>query len=194
MIEMVTGLLVIASEFALLFALLFALGSYLVVRKWNSRRGQAKILVEKLKSGEAQRSAKRSRALRQNYGFADEVVEEIVARVLEKEKSLYARFIEIFLGRQQESLLQIDESIEALIDTCCSPLAKNGADQGAIDGGVMQGVLGETVKRLKDENHQLKDENERLASELRNLKSDTEQVLSEYVSMYNKGEKTAGVS
>jgi uncharacterized protein HemX len=187
--ELVTGSFFIVSEVALLFAAALAIIVYMVTKKLRGNKKQAKDFVETLKKDEAQRKEKRSRLLKERFGLDDELVEKYVEQLVEREKSLYTRFVDIFLGRGKGQLADLKDQVEALIESCYiqgqASKQETESTHDTLDE-LEPTESGEAIKELMDENHALKKENERLTTENNELNKELERIMTEYVSIYGR--------
>jgi cell division protein FtsB len=187
--EFVTGSFLVVSEVALLFAAALTSIVYMVTKKLRGNKKQAKDFVETLKKSEAQRKEKRSQLLKERFGLDDESIEQYVERVVEREKSLYTRFLDIFLGRGKGQLADLKEQVEALIESCYIQGQASKQETESTDDTLDElepTDSGEAIKELMDENHALKKENERLTAENNDLNKELERIMSEYVSIYGR--------
>ena len=148
----------------------------------------AKKLLEKLKSQETDRVQKRTRLFMETFGLEGEVAESYVEQILTREKNLYSRFLEIFLGKDMTALTKINEQVEALIDSCCVAVSELKESKPVETDTPDMTQLGEEVQQLMMENHELKKENEKLSTEANDLRAEMQQIMTEYVSIYGKND------
>ena len=190
MTELVTGSFFIVSEVALLFAAALAIIVSMVAKKLRGNKKQAKDFVEKLKKSEPERKEKRSRLLKERYDLDDDLIEQYVERIVEREKSLYTRFLDIFLGRGKGQLADLKDQVEALIESCYIQVSKQVPEETNVTVAELDSTdSGEAIKELMDENHTLKKENERLLAENNDLNAELERIMTEYVSIYGRDQE-----
>lgn len=186
--ELVTSALVMVSEFAAIFAIGFGFVGYKLYTRWKNDREQVKKFVVKLREKEPERNTQRIDVIKEKYNLDDEEIQAIIERILECEKSLYGKIIDIFLGKDKAKLDQLDGDVEALINSCYIQ-AKEGAADGGGDG-IEIAVVSEEMDKLAKENVSLKAEKQKLENELQEMKTQSEEMMAEYVRMYGKeGEK-----
>jgi len=187
MSDMLASALVMVSQFALMFALGLSVVGYRLFKRWRSDHTQAKSFVEKLREKEPERNSKRIVILKEKYNLQDEDIQTYIEKLLESEKSLYGKIINIFLGKKKDLLNEIDEDLEALINSCyvTAAGAAPAASEEAEDD-IEISVDSPEVGALQEENNALKKEVDRLNIELEETKAQSEEMLAEYVMMYGK--------
>jgi len=184
--------LIMMSEFALMFAIAFAVIIYKIVSGRKKNREQVKIFVEKLRTKEPERNSARIDLLKTQYNLDDEAIKTYIEQLSAREKSVYGKIIKISLGKDKGALKTLDDDIDALLKSCniTADIVANssgGGGGGNGEGGSVElSVDSEQSEGLAKENVILKEENEKLVTELEDMKKQASEMMAEYTMMYGK--------
>lgn len=186
-----SGLIII--EIAIVLTLVMVTVGVIVLRKRRAKESEAKKFVKKINAGVHKRKEKHLNFARVSMiDFIDgddeiaviveELLEEHVSDVLEKENSLYGEFVKILTSAKGHSIETLEKRVEELINVCHIKVPKLNTDKSdsAQDDSV-ENVHEELIQTLKSDNEELRDQVEKLAA-------DNEKVMSEYEIIYQKYE------
>jgi len=186
MSEVLASGLIIVSELAVAFAFGFGWVIYKGIKRRRNEHGQAKLFVEKLREKEPERNTQRINMLKESYGLDEEAINKFIEQLASREKSVYGKIIKLYLGAGQDSLVQLDEDIEALLVSCFISSENTNKKTSGKDDEVEIAVDPQQLAALTAENATLKGENEQLTTELEDLKAQSAEMISEYAMMYGK--------
>jgi hypothetical protein len=168
MIEVIVGL-AIACGFLAYFA---------TTRKERIRKA-AQHLAERVQSDQPARTKRLKGLLSEQYGYADNELEQILHKITQAEMRLFENLINGYIKDDQVHLQQIDVDEENLV------LAYQELKPGQA-GSVRPETAGEGSG--EEELQQLQDENNRLSDELRVTMDTMGRMLNEYSSLFAGGE------
>jgi len=188
--DIMASALIIVSEFAFVLALGFGLVVYKFTSRQRKDHNQAKCFVEKLRKKEPEKNSKRIDTLKEKYHLDDDAIQVYIERLTAREKSVYRKIINIYLGKERETLEQFDDEIDALLESCLVPVDDISKLPSSDKDSVEIEVGSEQVAALTEENTSLKTEKENLLVELDAMKEQSAEMMAEYTMMYGKqGEK-----
>jgi len=174
MISSLLSILIVVGELLLALAIVFAVFVWRVSARRKRQRSAAECLVGKLRSSQNDRLERVRTTLSEKYGIEGEELEEKAQRLVSLEKSLFARFLRAFLGRDDEGVTVLDESVDALVGAYVelAPVATT------TEGDAAQ------TQTLQEANAELTAERDRLQNELRQANESMDAMAREYVSVY----------
>ncbi len=175
MVSSLISMLIVAGELLLALAVVFGVFLWRVTARRKRQRSAAERLVVKLRGSEKDRLERVKATLSSKYGLEGDALEEKAARLVSLEKSLFARFLRAFLGRDDEGVTVLDESVDALVGAYAE-LSPAAAPAGEGDS--------EQAESLKEANAALTVERDRLQEELRKANESLDSMVREYVSAY----------
>jgi hypothetical protein len=164
-------MLVVAGDLLLILTVLLAVLLYRANRKRRSDQDQAVRFVQKLKTYESERRADLRQMLKETYRLDEHQLADNADALLSLEKSLYSRFLRIFLGKSPGALGTLDESVRSLLDGYRKLVPADRQDSPE-------------QKAMERENEELRLKAHALAAELQETRAAMDQILAEYTSMY----------
>jgi hypothetical protein len=173
MISSLLSILIVVGELLLALAIVFAVFLWRVSARRKRQRSAAERLVGKLRSSKNDRLQRVRATLSEKYGLEGEALEEKAQRLVSLEKSLFARFLRAFLGRDDEGVAVLDESVDALV----------GAYAELVPAGTTEADAAQ-AQSLQEANAELTAERDRLQEELRQAHESMDAMAREYVSVY----------
>ena len=174
MIEIGLVWLLIGGE--LLLVLAVALAALLIFGAVRRRRDReaAMHLIQAVKKGESQRKEKTSQWLQQQHGLSGEALNRNVHDMVQAEKLLIQRVVNMYVKRDRISLRELNIDVEAVSE----PFRKlEGTGAAAASGEADEAQAGGDDGALKAENESLK-------QELQITMDTMSRMLSEYASMF----------
>jgi len=173
MVSSLLSILIVVGELLLALAIVFAVFVWRLSARRKRQRSAAERLVGKLRSSQNDRLERVRTTLSEKYGLEGEELEEKAQRLVSLEKSLFARFLRAFLGRDDEGVTVLDESVDALV----------GAYAELAPAATTEGDAAQT-QTLQEANAELTAERDRLQNELRQANESMDTMAREYVSVY----------
>lgn len=182
MTEMIASSAIVIVEIALVLVVVFAVIGVIVLRKRRNRAEELRHFVSRLNGSAALRKEKRFGVAKEKLGndIDDEVIEDHVDNILQKENSLYNKFVKVFMRQEGQRLEQIHHYVEELIHACHFKLPNfphlahsHSEDLAARD---------EIIESLQEENQELRNEVEK-------LRADNRKIMAEYEVIYEKHEQ-----
>ena len=188
MTESLTSMLVIFSEIGILLVLVAFVVVFLMLRRKNRENYLARHFVEKLKQEEVTRKQSLMDILQKVHEMDANLATKTAEAMLGCEKQIYNRVLRLFLGKDRESLPQLQKDVEnmatayrKLVDT-----AQHTTIVERDDNPKMHAQLRAQIKQITAERDKVqKDLDEAMIS--------MENMLKEYTQMYSGGGKKEGV-
>lgn len=182
MSEFMTGLLVVTSELSLVLVLGGLILAVVVIRRQRKNRGLAVELIRRLREAEPARREKLVALLQECLEMDAEPAQDKARALLKAEQRLYGHVLRIFMGRNPEQLLQVEDDVEKLVKNYYHLLEQDEEGEG-------DSARESLIVKLRKENKQLRDEKATLQKNLETTMETLENMMDEYASMYEGGHK-----
>lgn len=179
MSELATSILVVFSEIGVVFAIIFGAAIVFLVKRFRGEKQMAKTLVAKLRKSEPERKEKLLSVLKENLGMNEKEANFTMEALNACEKSLYSRVIKVFLGKDRNSITDLNKDVEALVK----------GYQNLVSSPKTELVQSHSDMAAKEENKKLRVEKLQLKKDLDNAMETMESMMGEYASMYEGGKK-----
>ncbi len=179
MIEMSQLTVLIMIEVIVGLAIACGVLAYLATTRKERIRKAAQHLAERVQSDQPARTKRLKGLLSEQYGYADNELEQILHNITQAEMRLFENLINGYMKDDQVHLQQIDVDEENLV------LAYQELKLG--QAGSLRPATADEGSG-KEELQQLQDENKRLSDELRVTMDTMGRMLNEYSSMFAGGQ------
>lgn len=181
MSEFVTTLLLIGTETSVMLFMVLGTVVFITLRKNRHDKARAMILVDKLKGSEAERRKNLELVMQQTYGLENDELEEQVNELIQTEKRLYSKILKMYMGRDRESIKNIDKNVSELINAYRG-LVEQPENEEREDKAA--GLL-----IIRKENEALRLAKAQLETDLAASMETMENMMAEYANMYEGGQK-----
>jgi uncharacterized membrane-anchored protein YhcB (DUF1043 family) len=187
--EYLTSFLVIFSEVGMLLALIGIVVGFLMVRRRQRHRSEARHFVAELRDTEPSRKHQIKEVLEKVHHLEPDAAEKTTETMVNSEKRIYNRVLKIFLGDcHKESLEMLRKDVENMAKAYQRFVDAAPAGEAAPRGdNPMQAAA--MRKQIK----QLEKEKEKLETDLAEAMTSMENIMKEYTQMYSGGAKKEGV-
>ncbi|MBL4851131.1 MAG: hypothetical protein JKY90_02450 [Gammaproteobacteria bacterium] len=176
-----SGLIIV--EIALVLIVVFIIIGVIFLRKSKGKMTEARNFVKKINANVSKR--KESHLVFATESFGDRLgASEISAHVdslLEKENSLYGKFVKVVMHHEGHALEQVNEYVDDLIRACHIKLPIQNEDTQADSVDAESSQHAELIQSLTNQN-------ENLRSQMDKLIAENEKTMSEYEIIYEKHE------
>ena len=112
MTESTAGLLIVLSQVGVVVLILVVIFLLIMLKRSNRDKRIAKEFVESLKEGEMPRTDKLAEVLNKIHGMDDKMANKTAEAMLQCEKQIYNRVIQMYLGRNHDQLPQLRKDVE----------------------------------------------------------------------------------
>ena len=179
MIELDSVVVVLMIE-ALVALLSLAFGYFLYTRttKNNEHKAADKFVV-KLKKNESERGKKIEDIILKNCDIEPDSLKKLLQEIITSERSLYQQIIQMFLNRDINLLVEMDEYVHNLSKPYCKALkdkSSHGTNHVALENEVQ--IAHEKIDKLNDERS-------RLSDQLQMAMTTMDEISTEYTRMFN---------
>ncbi len=174
-----SGVLVVEIA-VVLIVIVSAFGIYLLRRKKGTET-EAKSFVKKINANVAQRKESRTQFAKDTFGehLDESEISAHVDSLLEKENSLYSKFIKVVMKHEGHAIDQINQYVDDLVKAChIDLLSSTSATSEASD---KTEVHAELIQSLRNDNEDMR-------YEIEKLKAENEKITAEYEIIYEKYE------
>ena len=184
MSEFVTSVLLIGSETAVVLMLLAGVVVFFNMRRHRQNKTRAMELVNKLKKNEPEKCNKLQLLLMECYGLEEEAAKEKMEELMSKEKALYSKILNMYMGRGRDSIMGLDQDVLSLVESYRELFEGGGDGNNDDEEGRPSSPL-----ILRKENALLREAKAQLEMDLAAAMETMENMMAEYASMYEGGRK-----
>jgi len=117
MIEISSLLLLGIGEILLVTMVISAVLIFVIINGKSKDKTSAKVLVSRIKEDADRRLSETQKVMEEQYGFADEELKEIVAKIVRDEKVFYQNVINMYLKRDQKAFENMNVDFEGAVET-----------------------------------------------------------------------------
>lgn len=188
MTESLTSMLVIFSEIGILLVLVAFVVVFLMLRRKNRENVLARHFVEKLKQDEVTRKQNLMTILQKVHEMDANLATKTAEAMLGCEKQIYNRVLRMFLGKDRESLPQLQKDVENMA-TAYRKLVDTAQNTTVVEHNENPKMHAQLRAQIK----QITAERDKVQKDLDEAMISMENMLKEYTQMYSGGGKKEGV-
>jgi len=174
MSSLVTSILVFTAEVGVVLILLFAVFSFLFIKRRKQDRHITQNLVKDFREELPDRRDQLHAILTESIEIDSKKAEEKVNYILDKEKSIYLHAIQAFSGKHRGMLRKINEDVGEL----------GGAYRNLVTYMTENSTATEQIQTLSDKIVQLEQDYSSAQSELNDTKIELDRIMKEYTALY----------
>ncbi len=182
-----SGLIIV--EVAVVLIIIVSVLGYLMRRKQKGAESDAKKFVKNINANVAQRKETHIEFATETLGehLDESEISAHVDSLLEKENSLYSKFIKVIMHHEGHAIDQIHRYVDDLVRACHIKLPESSEANDDESSQVERGIDNDSDV-YSELVHSLREENEDLRHQIEKLKAENEHITAEYEIIYEKHE------
>lgn len=176
-----SGLVIV--EVALILIVVFIIVGSISLRKSKGKMTEARNFVKKINANVSKRKENHLVIVKESFGehLGESEISAHVDSLLEKENSLYGKFVKVVMYHEGHALGQVSQYVDDLIRACHIKFPEQDEDAQADSVDTESQLHVKLIQSFKNEKEDLQDKIDKLTA-------DNEKIVSEYEIIYEKYE------